>query len=161
MEINFPQIVWNLIFHKFYWIQFSTEFYGFQFSTNPMEFNFPPISQNHLSTKFYGKQLSTFMIFNSLHFILNSIFHKLYGKQLSTVEVQNLVDHPVRSSNSRTSAAVLYKPFQLRAIWQRSVDPIATNCLLIFSTTAQCLKITQNVAFEFLNFGIFHHFLSY
>ena len=26
---------------------------------------------------------------------------------------------------------------------------------------AQCLKITQNVAFEFLNFGIFHHFLSY
>ena len=26
---------------------------------------------------------------------------------------------------------------------------------------AQCLKITQNVAFEFLNFGIFHQFLSY
>ena len=26
---------------------------------------------------------------------------------------------------------------------------------------AQCLKITQNVAFEFLNFGNFHHFLSY
>ena len=25
---------------------------------------------------------------------------------------------------------------------------------------AQCLKITQNVAFEFLNFGIFHQFLS-
>ena len=24
-----------------------------------------------------------------------------------------------------------------------------------------CLKITQNVAFEFLNFGIFHQFLSY
>ena len=24
-----------------------------------------------------------------------------------------------------------------------------------------CLKITQNVAFEFLSFGIFHHFLSY
>ena len=26
---------------------------------------------------------------------------------------------------------------------------------------AQCLKIIQNVAFEFLNFGIFHQFLSY
>ena len=26
---------------------------------------------------------------------------------------------------------------------------------------AQCLKITQNVAFEFLNFGIFEQFLSY
>ena len=26
---------------------------------------------------------------------------------------------------------------------------------------AHCLKITQNVAFEFFNFGIFHQFLSY
>ena len=26
---------------------------------------------------------------------------------------------------------------------------------------SHCLKITQNVAFEFLNFGIFHQFLSY
>ena len=26
---------------------------------------------------------------------------------------------------------------------------------------AQCLKITQNVAFEFFNFAIFHQFLSY
>ena len=26
---------------------------------------------------------------------------------------------------------------------------------------AQCLKITQNVSFEFFNFGIFHQFLSY
>ena len=25
----------------------------------------------------------------------------------------------------------------------------------------QCLKITQNVAFEFLNFGLFHQLLSY
>ena len=27
--------------------------------------------------------------------------------------------------------------------------------------TSHCLKITLNVAFEFLNFGIFHQFLSY
>ena len=26
---------------------------------------------------------------------------------------------------------------------------------------AQCLKITQNVAFEFFNFGIFHPFLTF
>ena len=26
---------------------------------------------------------------------------------------------------------------------------------------AQCLKITQNVLFEFFNFGIFHQFLTY
>ena len=31
----------------------------------------------------------------------------------------------------------------------------------IFGAKTQCLKITQNVAFEFLNFGIFHQFLSY
>ena len=30
-----------------------------------------------------------------------------------------------------------------------------------FIVKAQCLKITQNVAFEFLNFGIFHQFLAY
>ena len=34
---------------------------------------------------------------------------------------------------------------------------------LIFFVTeyTHCLKITQNVAFENLNFGIFHQFLSY
>ena len=29
------------------------------------------------------------------------------------------------------------------------------------TASTHCLKITQNVAFEFLNFGIFHQFLSY
>ena len=29
------------------------------------------------------------------------------------------------------------------------------------SKVSHCLKITQNVAFEFLNFDIFHQFLSY
>ena len=31
---------------------------------------------------------------------------------------------------------------------------------IIKDTSAQCLKITQNVAFEFFNFGIFYQFLS-
>ena len=29
------------------------------------------------------------------------------------------------------------------------------------SLKIRCLKITQNIAFEFLNFGIFHQFLSF
>ena len=32
---------------------------------------------------------------------------------------------------------------------------------LKIQVTPQCLKITQNVAFEFLYFGIFHQFLFY
>ena len=32
---------------------------------------------------------------------------------------------------------------------------------LLSFPTSHCLKITQNVAIEFLNFGIFHQFLSY
>ena len=32
---------------------------------------------------------------------------------------------------------------------------------VLFKNYLRSLKITQNVAFEFLNFGIFHHFLSY
>ena len=31
----------------------------------------------------------------------------------------------------------------------------------ILLQSAQCLKITQNVAFVFFNFGIFHQFLTY
>ena len=32
---------------------------------------------------------------------------------------------------------------------------------ILLSYSTHCLKITQNVAFEFFNFGIFHQFLSY
>ena len=38
--------------------------------------------------------------------------------------------------------------------------PEPSNVLLTIGN-AQCLKITQNVVFEFLNFGIFHQFLTY
>ena len=36
-----------------------------------------------------------------------------------------------------------------------------TGCPGKFWIASHCLKITQNVAFEFFNFGIFHQFLSY
>ena len=44
-----------------------------------------------------------------------------------------------------------FDPYQVRII--------CSLCSLF--TALQCLKITQNVAFEFLNFGISHQFLSY
>ena len=44
-----------------------------------------------------------------------------------------------------------FDPYQVRII--------CSLCSLF--TASHCLKITQNVAFEFLNFGIFHQFLSY
>ena len=34
-----------------------------------------------------------------------------------------------------------------------------TSCLKVIPKCPHCLKITQNVAFEFLNFDIFHQFL--
>ena len=122
-EPNFPQILLNSIFQRILWISIFHKSYGIQLSTYFTESIIHKILWE-TTFHFYDIQFSTFYIeFN---------FPQTLWKQLSTVEVQNLVDHPVRSSNSRTSAAVLYKPFQLRAIWQRSVDPIATNCLLIF-----------------------------
>ena len=38
---------------------------------------------------------------------------------------------------------------------------VLTNIITMVSYTTHCLKITQNVSFEFFNFGIFHQFLSY
>ena len=41
------------------------------------------------------------------------------------------------------------------------VKLIKSGLLSDNKTCSQCLKITQNVAFEFFNYGIFHQFLSY
>ena len=38
---------------------------------------------------------------------------------------------------------------------------IAPNWIKEFAANSQCLKITQNVAFEFSTFDIFHQFFSY
>ena len=43
----------------------------------------------------------------------------------------------------------------------RSCLKICYLFLLCIPWLAHCLKITQNVAFEFLDFGIFHQFMSY
>ena len=82
----------------------------------------------------------------------------------STVEVinTNQIIHCVEQNY------VPHKEFYL-------LDFVARICMILNSATnflvycaistpfqvTHCLKITQNVAFEFLNFGIFHQFLSY
>ena len=68
MENNFPQVLWRVIFHKFYEKQDSTnsmktrfhKFYGKQFSTNSEENNVPQIlCKNIFSTKCIENQFST------------------------------------------------------------------------------------------------------
>ena len=41
------------------------------------------------------------------------------------------------------------------------VEDIENKVNSFLPPSSHCLKITQNAAFEFLNFGIFHKFLSY
>ena len=51
---------------------------------------------------------------------------------------------------------------QKRPCYLRKCPPSSTTSTVQeMSSDTQCLKITQNVAFEFLNFGIFHRFLSF
>ena len=45
--------------------------------------------------------------------------------------------------------------------FQDESELLQVRMMLLLRTYSQCLKITQNVAFECLNFGIFHQFLSY
>ena len=47
-----------------------------------------------------------------------------------------------------------------KVVFSKPILTIANEVSTV-STTTHCLKIIQNVAFEFLNFGIFHQFLSY
>ena len=44
---------------------------------------------------------------------------------------------------------------------QAEIQDGSLGTILLFRHTAHCLKIIQNVALKFLNFGIFHQFLSY
>ena len=47
-------------------------------------------------------------------------------------------------------------------LFMEGVEPLLMSTLgKIMKKNRESLKITQNVAFEFLNFGIFHQFLTY
>ena len=52
--------------------------------------------------------------------------------------------------------------FLLFTYWKKLkrhfINKYPQNILPISSSSLQCLKITQNIAFEFSNFGIFHQF---
>ena len=49
----------------------------------------------------------------------------------------------------------------VQTFWQSCLDSLYIEIRWRFETKAHYTKITQNVAFEFFNFGIFHQFLSY
>ena len=61
--------------------------------------------------------------------------------------------------------------FKLKLLFFNGISGLCNDLTLLylslcpvgpsFGAGAHCLKITQNVAFEFLNFVIFHQFLSY
>ena len=66
------------------------------------------------------------------------------------------------SINLRTILSLLYTITQvLRTHTDSHLREAFQNELSKFTTVTHCLKIPQNVAFEFFNFGIFHQFLSY
>ena len=66
----------------------------------------------------------------------------------------------------RTMGVHWFNPMHLsKACWQikkKREKKVLIDLFSFFNIyIAHCLKITQNVAFEFSNFGIFHQFLSY
>ena len=78
---------------------------------------------------------------------LTNLFHFPFTLQIHILltELQTFPENYSRKS----LYFVLY--FQQRySVWK-----------MAFEAISQCLKITQNVAFEFFNFGIFHQFSSY
>ena len=49
-----------------------------------------------------------------------------------------------------------------RSTWNKILSQLSSEALIqVYCLSSHCLKITQNVAFEFLNSGIFHQFLTY
>ena len=64
----------------------------------------------------------------------------------------------INATNDNTTSEY-FIDFLLRPLRRRrytSVLSIYLLCKQLLDNAAHCLKITQNVAFEFLNFGIFH-----
>ena len=66
----------------------------------------------------------------------------------------------------KTRILDIYKPSKNGSNWKiaqhkNSLKGPFFKHVFIICTTAHCLKITQNVAFQFLNVGIVYQFLSY
>ena len=59
-------------------------------------------------------------------------------------------------------ALIVHRYLRTTAAPPPEIQPqVASDLKVQIPPKLQCLKITQNVAFEFLNFDIFHQFLSY
>ena len=51
--------------------------------------------------------------------------------------------------------------FTLQNCERKKISAYLHNDIHTYTFKKLCLKISQNVEFEFMNFGIFHQFLSY
>ena len=71
-----------------------------------------------------------------------------------TKEENQLYDHAVEEHQLAKDVLPSKSEFKVEETDKAQTD-------LIETTGTHCLKIAQNVAFEVLNFGIFHQFLSY
>ena len=64
-------------------------------------------------------------------------------------------------SDDAQGALIVHRYLRTTAAPPPEIQPqVASNLKVQIPPKLQCLKITQNVAFEFLNFDIFHQFLS-
>ena len=83
---------------------------------------------------------------------------RLLEKYEAMPDVQKMLQKSVETLQAQVvcfnMGSILIKPVQRILKY-----PLILNELLKVNT--QCLKITQNIAFEFLNSGIFHQFLSF
>ena len=97
------------------------------------------------------------------HFSLHSSFKEAFEKCMEFLpkETQTILELLSRKKNNLQNVifATFFISF-LKKIRMKSFGDFL-KCIFNFFSKTHCLKITQNVAFEFLNFGIFHQFLSY
>ena len=73
-------------------------------------------------------------------------------------EADRMGDYFVQQKNEPFLVQTLFNLVILNVLW---TVVAGKRCILGSNPTTHCLKITQNVSFEFLNFGIFLQFLSY
>ena len=101
--------------------------------------------RNSLQAAGIDVKIADLTTLNYTYLEVNVIKEKGFEINLPTIPIINF--YFVGTVDSLCIAADYRRPLQTSAV-----------CTL---PTAHCLKIAQNVAFEFLNFGIFHQFLSY
>ena len=146
--------------------------------------NYLIFGYTNLSCTFY--HLSQILYTTPTHYFpYFPLFYEPYSSSWWTVETDICLHYSLCTrSNFKGKYIKFSKLTKLRSIIQFSIiffiivctfqddtilslfphlNPISSQNFKLHSVAqaTHCLKITQNVAFEFLYFGIFHHFLSY